>query len=661
VPRATLRLPPSCTRTRLVLVAALCLILFGLPPAARADPGDIGYQGPSTSGAGNAPTGSKPESKLWWNDGFWWASLWDSASADFHIFRLDPGSQTWMDTGVALDDRSSTRADVLWDGAAGKLYVASHRFSESPASGYASRLYRYSYDTATDTYTRDAGFPVSINNYKTETLVIDKDSTGQLWATWTQGNQVWVNRTVCNPTCDDATWGTPFVVSPTAVKTDDISSVIAFGGNRIGVMWSNQNTATDSFAVHDDSQADNVWAIETALQGPGLADDHINLKTDAAGRVFAVVKTSKSSSNDPLVMLLVRAPAGGWSSYVFGQVKDRHTRPIVELDEANGIIHVFATSPASKGTIYEKTTPVDAISFAAGVGTPVIRDADGSVNNATSTKQNVSGSTGLVVAATGGIGRYWHNYLPLPGGGPLRPTASFTASPTGGTAPLTVNFTDTSSGGPTSWAWDFENDGTVDSNAQNPTFTYMSPGSYTVKLAVVNDGGSSSLTKTNFITVSPSGGTTSLPFTPTDDSYVRSQYPNENAGRAATIRTYKNGTVETHSYLKFTVSGVTGPVTSVKLRLFVTDASSVAGKIYGVADASWSETTITWANKPAVGPLVGSGTSASLGTWVEFDLGASIVEDGTYSFVLKDGSSDAAWYSSKEGSTPPQLLVSFGS
>jgi hypothetical protein len=181
-------------------------------------------------------------------------------------------------------------------------------------------------------------------------------------------------------------------------------------------------------------------------------------------------------------MLLVRAPAGGWSSYVFGQVKDRHTRPIVELDEANGIIHVFATSPASKGTIYEKTTPVDAISFAAGVGTPVIRDADGSVNNATSTKQNVSGSTGLVVAATGGIGRYWHNYLPLPGGGPLRPTASFTASPTGGTAPLTVNFTDTSSGGPTSWAWDFENDGTVDSNAQNPTFTYMSPGSYTVKL-----------------------------------------------------------------------------------------------------------------------------------------------------------------------------------
>jgi len=642
-------------------LVALVLAAFAFPAAAKAAPGDIGYQGPSTNGAGSAPTGSKPESKLWWNDGFWWASMWDTASADFHIFRLDPSSQTWMDTGVALDDRGSTRADVIWDGATGKLYVASHRFSESPASGYASRLYRYSYDAATDTHTRDAGFPVSINNYRTETLVIAKDSTGQLWATWTQGGRVWVNRTVCNPTCDDTTWGTQFVISPTAVKTDDISSVIAFGGNKVGVMWSNQNTATDSFAVHDDSQADNAWAIETALQGPGLADDHISLKTDAAGRVFAAVKTSKSSSNDPLTMLLVRAPAGGWSSYVFGQVKDKHTRPIVELDEANGIIHMFATSPASNGTIYEKTTPVDTISFAAGLGTPVIRDADGSVNNATTTKQNVSGSTGLVVAATGGNARYWHNYLPLPGGGPLPPTASFTASPTGGTAPLTVNFTDTSSGSPISWAWDFENDGTLDSNAQNPTFTYTSPGSYTVKLTVVNDGGSSSLTKTSYITVSPSGGATSLILPPTDDSYVRSPYPNENAGGAVTIRTYKNGTIETYSYLKFTVSGVTGPITSVKLRLFVTDGSSVAGKIYGVADTSWTEGTITWTNKPAVGLLLGNGTSAPVGTWVEFDLGTSIPGDGTYSFVLKDGSSDTVWYSSKEGSSPPQLHLTFGS
>ena len=143
------------------------------------------------------------------------------ASADFHIFRLDRGTQTWTDTGVALDDRPGTRADILWDAAAGKLYVASHRFSESPATGFLSRL-SYSYNASTDTYTRDSGFPVTINNFATETLVIDKDSSGQLWATWVQGGKVWVNASVCNPACNDASWGTAFPLNPVNVDSDDI-------------------------------------------------------------------------------------------------------------------------------------------------------------------------------------------------------------------------------------------------------------------------------------------------------------------------------------------------------------------------------------------------------------------------------------------------------
>jgi PKD repeat protein len=627
---------------------------------ARAAAGDIGYEGPSTSGAGSGITASKPESKLWWNDGFWWASMWDAASADFHIFKLDQGTQTWTDTGVALDDRSNTHADVLWDGAAGKLYVASHVFTESPASGSPSRLYRYSYDAGTDTYTRDTGFPVTIVNYKLEALVIAKDSTGELWATWAQGGKVWVNRTLCNPICNDASWGTPFVISSTAVKADDISSVIAFGGNKVGVMWSDQNAAKDFFGIHADNQEDNVWSFETALQGPGMADDHINLKTDASGRVFAAVKTSKSGSTDPLTMLLVRGAAGGWTSAVFGRVQDHHTRPQVEIDEVDGAVHMFATSPESSGVIYEKTSPIDAISFPTGLGTPIIKDADAKVNNVTSTKQNVDPSTGLIVLASGSAGHYWHNFLSLGGGGPVPPSASFNAVPSSGTAPLTVNFTDTSSGNPSTWAWDFQNDGIVDSTAQNPSFEYTTPATYTAKLTVTNTAGSSSATRT--ITVSPAGGGGgSLTFLPTDDAYLRSSYPDSTNGAAPTIRAYHSSSSDTYSYLKFTVSGVTGPVSGVKLRLFVTDASSVAGKIYAVADTSWTEGTITWNTKPAAGSLLGSGASAPLGAWVEFDLGAAITGDGIYSFVLKDGSNDAVWYSSKEGANPPQLVVAFGS
>jgi PKD repeat protein len=100
----------------------------------------------------------------------------------------------------------------------------------------------------------------------------------------------------------------------------------------------------------------------------------------------------------------------------------------------------------------------------------------------------------------------------LGGSAPQPPAADFTASPLSGDAPLGVQFTDTSAGNPTSWAWDFENDGIVDSTEQNPTFTYTAAGTYTVNLTVTNAASSDSDVKTDYITVSNggSGGETGL-------------------------------------------------------------------------------------------------------------------------------------------------------
>ncbi len=83
-------------------------------------------------------------------------------------------------------------------------------------------------------------------------------------------------------------------------------------------------------------------------------------------------------------------------------------------------------------------------------------------------------------------------------------TADFTADVTGGQAPLTVQFTDlsTSINGPiTSWEWDFNNDGTVDSYDENPGWTYTDNGTYTVKLTVSDGTETDSETKQDFISV----------------------------------------------------------------------------------------------------------------------------------------------------------------
>lgn len=68
--------------------------------------------------------------------------------------------------------------------------------------------------------------------------------------------------------------------------------------------------------------------------------------------------------------------------------------------------------------------------------------------------------------------------------------ASFLADITTGMSPLAVQFTDqsysTATGGITGWAWDFDNDGTVDSTQQHPTHTFTACGVYDVRLTVTD-------------------------------------------------------------------------------------------------------------------------------------------------------------------------------
>jgi len=80
-------------------------------------------------------------------------------------------------------------------------------------------------------------------------------------------------------------------------------------------------------------------------------------------------------------------------------------------------------------------------------------------------------------------------------------TYDFDANSLSGTAPLSVQFSNASEN-VTSWYWDFENDGKIDSTKQNPVNTYSTPGNYSVNLTI-NDGfGNFSTVKTDYITVS---------------------------------------------------------------------------------------------------------------------------------------------------------------
>lgn len=398
-----------------------------------------------------APTGEKPESKLWWNDNYWWGSMWNPAANQYQIYRFNLASQVWETTGTSIDNRSSTKADALWDG--NKLYIASHVFAErggSTGSANSARLYRYSYNTTTKQYTLDSGFPVLINSSTSETLVIDKDSTGKLWITWMQSGKVMIN----SSTTDDLHWSTPIrlPVQTTTAKSDDISTIQHFDGNKIGLMWSDQTARKIFFAVHIDGNSMNTWqSVETALADGSnpVADDHINLKMgkDGQGNVYAVTKTSLSDNNLPQIYALKRDRFGNWSKAVFGYGRDNFTRPILLIDESNNKIHVFVKAKVSNvDGIYTKNSDLDNISFPSGVGTPFIKYSGYNINDPTSTKQTINNAMGLVVLA-GDHDKYYyfHNAIAPTAAGPL--ISSF--SPASGVAGTVVTLTGSNFSGAT--------------------------------------------------------------------------------------------------------------------------------------------------------------------------------------------------------------------
>lgn len=78
------------------------------------------------------------------------------------------------------------------------------------------------------------------------------------------------------------------------------------------------------------------------------------------------------------------------------------------------------------------------------------------------------------------------------------PVANFTASPLSGSSPLQVFFTDTSTENPTSWLWNFS---IASSTSQNPDYTFINGGTYTIQLIATNAAGSDTETKIAYLTV----------------------------------------------------------------------------------------------------------------------------------------------------------------
>jgi PKD repeat protein len=182
-----------------------------------------------------------------------------------------------------------------------------------------------------------------------------------------------------------------------------------------------------------------------------------------------------------------------------------------ETDDADFTLVKVINPPKAQFLAFPRqgTAPLSVLFVDTSRGSPTSREWDFG-DGATSTDQftvhtyDMPGMYTVKLTVTNGGGSdtsVREDFITVKGVNP--PVAQFMAYPHRGNAPLTVLFLDTSRGSPTNREWDF-GDGTRSTDLF-VVHTYTSPGKYTVKLTVSNNGGSDTMVREDFITVT--GGT----------------------------------------------------------------------------------------------------------------------------------------------------------
>ncbi|MBI5396119.1 MAG: DNRLRE domain-containing protein, partial [Verrucomicrobia bacterium] len=151
------------------------------------------------------------------------------------------------------------------------------------------------------------------------------------------------------------------------------------------------------------------------------------------------------------------------------------------------------------------------------------------------------------------------------------------------------------------------------------------------------------------------------------DSYVRGGiYSNENHGTETSMVVMGSSPDFTrHSYMKFDLTGAAS-FSSALLKVTANSAANGASTVslYSVTVDSWTETGLTWSNRPPAVTLLGSANVTTNGQTLSFDVTSFVAGqlsgDGTASFVIVPANNDDQYltFYSRESGFAPRLELS---
>jgi len=167
-----------------------------------------------------------------------------------------------------------------------------------------------------------------------------------------------------------------------------------------------------------------------------------------------------------------------------------------------------------------------------------------------------------------------------------------------------------------------------------------------------------------FISSEPNVFAATETFNPTGDTYVAAEIPDMKFCNETTVA------VGTHTdmlgYVKFNISSIPSGsiINSAELRLWCIQIINNGAVFVGRVSSSWTECGVDWNHQPAVEPPILSSTPPGTFQWWQIDI-TSIVQEGfednasNMGFRLEKASNGLVQFHSSEGSSKPQLVISY--
>jgi hypothetical protein len=184
--------------------------------------------------------------------------------------------------------------------------------------------------------------------------------------------------------------------------------------------------------------------------------------------------------------------------------------------------------------------------------------------------------------------------------------------------------------------------------------------SYTVRAR--DAAGNWSAASTPGTVTTPAGGGGGTTVTIPTDADVKVQSANPTTNYATSTLAVDGGVdPEKDVYLRFPVTGLTGTVTKVVLRVHVSNGTNNAAAVYASANSTWTETGLTWNTRPGPsGPVLANAAAVATGAFLDYDVTGLLTGNGVTSVVLLPESNDDFLIDSRESTVTanrPQLII----